>query len=199
MYIYIGSVFISIQEESIILMTCSTVKMAIIDQQGRIFGKFSVLDLTAIGAIGVSGIGLFFVPSNSGTSIAQVLTAETKIVEVQMMVRGLTVLEPEQLIKVGETPNVIIRNQPRGKVNIKAVRLLVPKIPVPKLDGTVITVPDPRLQDTYSRDFVITLTANAKITNDGVVLDGDKVKVGTPLEIESAKYVMRGSVMAVKY
>lgn len=171
----------------------------IIDRQGRIFGRVSVVDLTAIAIIGVSGIGLFFVPSNNGTSIAQVLTAETKTVEVQMMVRGLTVLEPEQLIKAGETPNVIIRNQPRGKVRIKAVRLLVPQIPVPKLDGTVVTVPDPRLKDTFSRDFVITLTASAKITADGVVLDGDKIKVGTPLEIESAKYVMRGSVMSVRF
>jgi hypothetical protein len=115
------------------------------------------------------------------------------------MVRGLTVLDPDNLVKVGEKPNIIIRNQPRGQVTVKTVRVLVPKIAVPKLDGTVGIQPDPRLEETYSRDFAITLQANAKITKDGVVLESDKVKVGTPIEIESFKYIMRGSVMSVRY
>ncbi len=173
--------------------------MAILDQRGRLFGKLNVLDLGAILVIVLTLIGLFLVPSNSGTSIAQIVAAETKPVEVDIVVRGLTVLEPDNLIKVGEKPNVIIRNQPRGQVTVNAVRVLVPKIPVPKLDGTVSTVPDPRLAETYSRDFVITLGANAKITSDGVILENEKVKIGTPIEIESAKYIMRGSVMSVKY
>jgi len=173
--------------------------MAILDQQGRLFGKVSILDVGAIAIVSLTLIGLLLVPSNNGSSIAQINNAETKLVEVEIMVRGLTVLDPDNLVKVGEKPNIIIRNQPRGQVTIKTVRVLIPKIAVPKFDGTVTTQPDPRLEETYSRDFAITLQATAKITNDGVVLESDKVKVGTPIEIESAKYIMRGSVMSVRY
>ncbi|AFY74968.1 hypothetical protein Syn7502_03068 [Synechococcus sp. PCC 7502] len=173
--------------------------MAILDQQGRLFGKLSIVDVGAIAVISVSLVGLFLVPSNTGTSIAQIVTAETKPVEVEIMVRGLTVVDADNLIKAGERPNIIIRNQPRGQVTVKAVKVLVPKIPVPKADGTVNIITDPRLEETYSRDFAVTLGANAKITSDGVILESEKVKVGTPIEIESAKYIMRGSVMAVRY
>jgi Domain of unknown function (DUF4330) len=173
--------------------------MAILDQQGRLFGKISILDVGAIAVVAITLIGLFLVPSNTGNSIAQIVTAETKPVEVEIMIRGLTVTEPNNLIKVGDKPNIIIRNQPRGQVTVKAVKVLIPKIPVPKLDGTVSVVPDPRLEETYSRDFAITLGANAKITNDGVILESEKVKIGTPIEIETAKYIMRGSAMAVRY
>ncbi len=173
--------------------------MAILDQKGRLFGKISIMDLGAIAIVSLTLVGLLLVPSNSGTSIAQIVTAETKPVEVEMMVRGLTVVDPESLIKVGERPNIVIRNQPRGQVTVKVVKILVPKIPVPKADGTVNIIPDPRLEEIYSRDFAITLQANAKVTNDGVVLESEKVKVGTPIEIESPRYIMRGSVMSVRY
>jgi hypothetical protein len=173
--------------------------MAIIDQQGRLFGKISILDIGAIAVVSLTLIGLFLVPSNSGTSIAQITTAEIKPVEVDIMIRGLSALDPDTLIKAGEKPNIIIRNQPRGQVTVKAVRLLVPKLPVPRADGTVNIIPDPRLEETYSRDFIITLQANAKITNDGVILESEKVKVGTPIEIESPRYIMRGSTISVRY
>jgi len=173
--------------------------MAILDQKGRLFGKISILDVGAIAVVSLTLIGLFLVPSNSGTSIAQITTAEIKPVEVDIMIRGLTVLEPESLIKVGEKPNIIIRNQPRGQVTVKAVRLLVPKIPVPMANGTVNVIPDPRLEETYSRDFIITLQANGKVTNDGVILESEKVKIGTPIEIESPRYIMRGSSISVRY
>lgn len=173
--------------------------MAILDRQGRLFGKISILDLGAIAAVLLALVGLFLVPGNNGNSIAQIATAETKPVEVEIMVRGLTVIDPDDLVKAGEKTDIIIRNQPRGQVEIKTVKVLVPKIAVPKLDGTVVALPDPRLADTYVRDFAIVLAANAKVTSDGVIFGSDKVKVGTPVDIEGAKYIMRGSVMSVRY
>ena len=77
--------------------------------------------------------------------------------------------------------------------------VLIPKIPVPKLDGTLAVLPDPRMADSYQRDFAITLAANAQVTNDGVIFASDKVKVGTTIEIEGPKYLIKGSVMDVRY
>jgi len=173
--------------------------MAILDRQGRLFGKVSILDVGAIAVILLAGVGLFLVPNNTGTSIAQIVAADIKPVEVEMMVKGLTVADAENLIKVGESANITIRNQPRGQVGIKAVKIITPRVVVPKPDGTIATVPDPRLSEIYSRDFAITLEAKAKVTEDGVIFGSEKVKVGTPVEIESAKYIMRGSVIGVRY
>jgi hypothetical protein len=173
--------------------------MAILDRQGRLFGKVSILDLGAILAIVIALFGLFFVPGKSGDTIAQIGTAPIKPVEVEIMVRGLTVRYPDQLVQVGEKTQIIIRNNPRGEVEITAAEALIPKVPVPMLDGTVKALEDPRLSEIYVRDFAITLAGDAQVTNDGVIFGGEKVKIGTQVEIESPKYVMRGSVMDIRY
>jgi hypothetical protein len=168
-----------------------------IDREGRLLGKVNIVDLAAILIIVATAFGLFVVPGKSGYSTAQIATAQTKPVEIEIMVRGLTVREPDRLLKEGAMTSILIRNQERGKIEIKKVEVLVPKIPVPKPDGTVITIEDPRLGDTYVRDFAITLAGNAQVTGEEVVFANEKVKIGTPIEIEGARYSVRGSVMGI--
>lgn len=174
-------------------------RMAILDRQGRLFGKFSILDIGAIATILIVLIGLLLVPGNSGSSIAQILTAENKTVQVVMNVRGLSAVDPQELVKVGDQVNIIIRNQPRGKVKVAKVDIAVPKIVAAKADGTAVFFDDPRAVATSQSDLAITLEATAQITNDGAVFAGEKVKVGTSIDIEGAKYIIRGSAMAVRY
>ncbi|MFN9858975.1 MAG: DUF4330 domain-containing protein, partial [Pseudanabaena sp.] len=83
--------------------------MAILDRQGRLFGKLSILDIGAIATILIVLIGLIVVPGNNGSSIAQMLTAENKTVQVDMNVRGLSATNPQNLIKIGDKINIIIR------------------------------------------------------------------------------------------
>lgn len=168
-----------------------------IDGEGRLFGKVSILDIGAVLIIVGAVLGLFIVPGKSGYSTAQIATAQTKPVEIEIMVRGLTVREPDRLLKEGEMTSILIRNQERGKIEVRKVEVLVPKIPVPKPDGTVITIEDPRLGDTFVRDFAITLAGNAQVTGEEVVFANEKVKIGTPIEIEGARYSIRGSVMGI--
>ncbi len=93
--------------------------MALLDRQGRLFGKFSILDIGAIATILIVLIGLLIVPGNGGSSIAQMLSAENKTVQVDMNVRGLSATNPQSLLKIGDKVKIIIRNQPRGEVTIK--------------------------------------------------------------------------------
>ncbi|MFN5963644.1 MAG: DUF4330 domain-containing protein, partial [Pseudanabaena sp.] len=102
--------------------------MAILDRQGRLFGKLSILDIGAIATILIVLIGLIVVPGNNGSSIAQMLTAENKTVQVDMNVRGLSATNPQNLIKIGDKINIIIRNQPRGEVTIKKVSISTPQV-----------------------------------------------------------------------
>ena len=46
--------------------------MAIVDSQGRLFGKVSILDIGAALIILMVLVGIFVVPGDSGSSIAQV-------------------------------------------------------------------------------------------------------------------------------
>ncbi|MGQ9866769.1 MAG: DUF4330 domain-containing protein [Pseudanabaenaceae cyanobacterium] len=173
--------------------------MAWLDRRGRVLGKVSVLDVGAIAVLVLAALAFFWVPAKGGQSVAQLAGGTSQPVEFDLMVRGLTVLKPEELLNVGDRPNLMVRNQPRGQVEVKAVKVLVPRIPVPTLDGQVTVVSDPRLAELYVRDFAVTLAATGTVTDDGLVVGGDKIKIGTPVDLEGPRYVMRGSVMDVRF
>lgn len=169
------------------------------DKQGRIFGVVSLLDVLSIALILLVLVGVILVPGNGGYSIAQLVTAENKPVQVEMVVRGLSAREPQNLIKAGDKVSVIIRNQPRGEVTVESVVFIEPKVLVPTTDGKAKALADPRAQETFQTDAMIVLAGSAKITNDGVIFGNEKVKVGTGIDIEAPSYILRGSTMAVRY
>jgi hypothetical protein len=159
--------------------------MAILDSQGRLFGKVSILDIGAALVILSVIIGIFFFPGTSGT-VAQ-LGSTTKPVEVDVWVRT-AMSNPLNSLKVGEKTNLIIRNQPYGNVTIKAIREVPQTVAVPQPDGSVKSLPDPRPQGDIGRNFVVTLSGTAQITKNGPVLGNNKIKVGVPIEIEGFNY-----------
>jgi Domain of unknown function (DUF4330) len=172
--------------------------MKILDSQGRLFGKISILDLGAALVILLVVLGIFVFPGTSG-SVAQIGTT-TKPIEVDVVVRGLSIRNPEELIKEFQTKkktNIIIRNQPYGQVNIKSVRELPRTLLIPQPDGTVKQLTDPR-KDIFSTDMLITLSGNARITDNGPVLGNSKIKVGTPVELEGFDYNFNSSVIDLR-
>jgi Domain of unknown function (DUF4330) len=173
--------------------------MKLLDAKGRLFGKLSLLDLGAALIILMVLVGVFFYPGTSG-SVAQV-GAVTKPVEVDVMVRGLTVSDPEalyQTLKTAGTTNVIIRNQPYGEVAIKDVQLLPRSVAVPQPDGSVKSFPDPRPELNYTMDMLITLMGDAQVTEGGPVFGNSKVKIGTQIEIEGELYGFFTSTVGVR-
>ena len=173
--------------------------MAILDAKGRLFGKISLLDIGAALVILMVLVGIFIFPGTGG-SVAQV-GGNTKPVEVDVMVRGLTVSDPEglfQTLKNSETTNVIIRNQPHGQVEIKDVIKLPRSQAVPQPDGTVKSFPDPRPELDYTIDMLITLADNALITENGPVVGNSPVKIGTQIQIEGDLYSFYTSTVGVR-
>lgn len=169
----------------------------LIDSQGKIGGKISIIDLGALIILGIALISILILPGKGSSLIAN--GSKTQAVEVDIMVRGLSVLKPNQLLKPGDNTSIVIRNQPRGEITVKQVIPLIPKIPVPQPDGSVKAITDPRLDELYIRDFAITLVANATVTDDGVIFGGDKVKIGTAVDLETQRFLIRGSVMDVRF
>ncbi|MGK7900651.1 MAG: DUF4330 domain-containing protein [Hormoscilla sp.] len=173
--------------------------MAILDDKGRLFGKVSILDIGAALVILLVIFGIFFYPSTSG-SVAQI-GVQTKPVEVDVLIRGLSVRDPQSLVsqfQSSKKTNIIIRNQPYGQVDVKSVQVLERDVIVPQPDGSVKAYRDPRLSQALAIDLLLTLAGNAQITDNGVVLGNSKLKIGTPVELEGLTYNFNGSVIDVK-
>jgi hypothetical protein len=172
--------------------------MKIIDSKGRLFGKISILDLGAACIILMVLVGIFIYPGATG-SIAQV---NTKTVEVDAIVRGLNVLDPDVFfkdMKDEKKVSIVIRNQPAGVLEVKSIQELPRTVLIPQPDGSAKPMEDPRPETKYSQDLILTMTGKAQITDDGVVLDGaKKVKIGNVVELDGASYNFNGTVIDVR-
>ncbi len=173
--------------------------MAILDSRGRLFGRIGILDAGAVLVVLLTIAGIFFVPGDSG-SVAQI-GATTQPVEVDVMVRGLTVTDPQGLVDSirdeGQT-EIIIRNQPFGRVEVQSIRELPRSVAAPQPDGTLKPVPDPRPELDFTVDMLITLVDDAQITDDSVVFGNNKVKIGSGIELEGRTYRFNTSVVGVR-
>ena len=97
-------------------------------------------------------------------------------------------------IKKGDKTFISIRNVPYSDLEILDVKADRRKIVLPTLSSKtlVIVVEDESQPDLY--DVVVTLTDKAKITKDGAVVGGNKVKLGLPITLEGPDYKFTGSV-----
>ncbi len=170
--------------------------MAIIDAKGRLFGKFSILDVGAALIILMVIIGIVIVPGEGGQSIAD--SGNTKPVELDTLVLGLNVRDPNKLFKDGDTTHFIIRNQPYGQVKIKKIETLPRSFAFGLPNGTVKILDEPRLESQFSRNMLITLEGEGRDTSKGPLLGNVPIKIGTPVELEGRLYTFRASVVDVR-
>ncbi len=124
------------------------------------------------------------------------IEATSKIV-FKVFMRGVTFSGEEIPIKKGEKTFISIRNVPYSDLDVVDVNADRRKIVIPTLTGSkVVTVTDEAQPDLY--DVVVTLTDTAKITKDGAVVGGNKIKMGLPITLEGADYKFSGSVSDIK-
>ncbi|NER39990.1 MAG: DUF4330 domain-containing protein [Oscillatoria sp. SIO1A7] len=172
--------------------------MTILDSKGRLFGKVSVLDVGAalVILLVIAGIFVFPGPSGSGAIGAD----PKKPIEVDLIVRGLRVRDPDIIIQELETgkTNIFIRNQRQGEIGVKSIKRIRRQVVVPQPDGSVKALPDPRVEDIFSTDLLLTLTGKAEITPDGPVLGNDKLKIGTTVQLDGKTYNFNSSVIDVR-
>ena len=171
--------------------------MKILDSQGRLFGKLSILDVAAALIVLLVAVGIFFFPGTSGGSVAQVGTS-VKPVEIDAIAIGLKGTNVPDLFKAGDKINVVIRNQPSGQITIKSVKTLTRTLAVPQPNGTLKALPDPREEEAFSKNMMFTLEGKGQLTENGPVLGNTKVKIGTTLELEGSKYIFNASVIDVR-
>ena len=116
----------------------------------------------------------------------------------QVFLRGVTLTGPEAPMAVGDETFITIRNVPCTNLKVADIRIDTKKAILPPKNGK-----DPLVIEDVSQpflyDMLITLIVdNAKITKDGAVVGGNKIKIGLPVTLEGPSYKLNGSVSDVR-
>ena len=123
--------------------------------------------------------------------------ADVKIA-LQVFIRNAVLTQAKNPIVKNTQSYVTIRNVPYSKLTVIdsiAIRKSV-VIPVPSQGKPASVVDDISLPFQY--DIVVTLTDKAKLTDDGYVAGGNKIKIGTPIVLEGFNYRLNGIISAVE-
>lgn len=121
----------------------------------------------------------------------------TETIEFQVMFKGVSLTDERLPFVIGEKSFITIRNVPYTELEITKVQYAPKKyiIEVPNSKTPFLLIDDPTQPFQY--DFIITLKDNAKITHDGAVVGGNKIKIGMPIVLEGYNYRLGGTVSNV--
>ena len=160
--------------------------------------SFSPIDaVAAVVALAALG-GVIWSPKLSN-AVAKA-TGAVKPVQVSVDVRHLYSANPEQLLNSAREEaalNIVIRNQPAGRVTLVSVDDLTNSLTAVQPDGSVVVADAPSTALPRHARFV--MEANAEIKPSGVVIGGTKLKVGVPVELEGRLYRLNGVVSGVTH
>lgn len=168
--------------------------MALLNEQGKLLGRINIVDFIIGGIILLGVLGIFLVQSGTHITSGQMVEGETDIL-ITVQIPNLKTLDP-QLFEPHKKTAITIRNQPRGDVLIEQVSSNPVRITGVLPSGKPVLVDD--LAQTNGYDYLIQLKDHAKITKDGYVSEGVKVKVGLPIELEGFKYRVYGKIVNVE-
>ena len=155
--------------------------------------KFSVIDLIII--IGIAAallVGLFTAKNYRQTADKQI--EATSPISFQVFLRGVTVTGDDFPIKVEDKTFITIRNVPYTELTVTGVSSQPRKAFAPNSKSIVVN--DPSQPDLY--DAVVTINDIAKITKDGAVVGGNKIKIGLPVTLEGEVYRFNGIISDVR-
>ena len=114
------------------------------------------------------------------------------------MIRSVSLTDAKNPFKIGEESFITIRNVPYTKLQIIDVASSPKKtiLPVNNPQQPFIVIDD--YSQPFQFDFVVTLIDDAKITKDGPVVGGNKIKIGLPIVLEGFNYRIGGSISNVQ-
>lgn len=154
--------------------------------------KVKPVDLIIILGVSIALIVGFVTYKNFRQTAAKQIEATSEIC-FQVFIRGITYTGSDLPIKAGEKTFISIRNVPYSDLDIVNVKVDRKKIVLPVLKANkVMVVDDVSQANVY--DVLVTLTDTAKITKDGAVVGGNKIKMGLPITLEGKDYKFTGTV-----
>lgn len=163
----------------------------------NILGKFNIVDIIIIiGVIIALFVGVFTMKHFRQTADKQI--EATSPITFQVFLRGVTVTGENFPIKVGAKSFITIRNVPYTELNVIDVTSSPRRTAVSsaKTAEQYVLVNDPAQPALY--DAIITVSDTAKITKDGAVVGGNKIKMGLPVTLEGENYKFNGTISDVR-
>ena len=121
------------------------------------------------------------------------IEAETKV-DIEVYFRGVVITSKNSPFKEGEEAFITIRNVPYTKLRIKNTSYERKKIMLPLGNSSKSYQIVDDLTSPFNYDFLVTLEDDAKITKDGAVVGGNKIKIGLPVTLEGVDYKLNGVV-----
>lgn len=157
----------------------------------KLFKKLRPLDLIIIVIIlAAMLVGALTFFGKRATSSAQI-EASTKV-DIEVYFRNVVVTSNNSPFETGDETFITIRNVPYTKLKITNVNYDRKKVILPTVNNNYQVVDD--LSSPFSYDFLVTVEDDAKITKDGAVVGGNKIKIGLPVTLEGVDYRLNGVV-----
>ena len=122
----------------------------------------------------------------------------TSPISFQVFLRGVTVTGEDFPIKQNESTFITIRNVPYTELKVLDVQSSPRMTAINnelKSDKYTL-IKDPSQPALY--DAIVLITDVAKITKDGAVVGGNKIKMGLPVTLEGKNYKFNGTISDVK-
>lgn len=158
----------------------------------EILKKFKTVDLIITAGIILALVVGFVTFKNFRQTASNQIEATSKI-SFEVFIRGITLTGNEIPLQAKEKTFISIRNVPYSDLDIVAVKADRKKVVLPVLNSKkVMVVEDVSQANMY--DITVTLTDTAKITKDGAVVGGNKIKIGLPITLEGKDYKFNGTV-----
>lgn len=159
--------------------------------------NFNLVDvIIVLGVIIALIVGIFTTKHFRQTADKQI--EATSAITFQVFLRGVTVTGEEFPIKPQDKTFITIRNVPYTELNVINVSSEERKAAIAsnKAVGQYVVINDPAQPAIF--DAVVTITDTAKITKDGAVVGGNKIKMGLPVTLEGQNYKFNGTISDVR-
>lgn len=159
--------------------------------------NFNIVDIIIVlGVIAVLIVGVVTMKHFRQTADKQI--EATSAITFQVFLRGVTVTGEEFPIKAEDKTFITIRNVPYTELNVVKVTSQARQTAIPsqRVKEQYVLINDPAQPAIY--DAVVTITDTAKITKDGAVVGGNKIKMGLPVTLEGENYKFNGTISDVR-
>lgn len=159
----------------------------------KIKNKFNFVDVViVVGVVIALIVGICTAKHFRQTADNQI--EATSPITFQVFLRGVTVTGEKFPIEVGAKSFITIRNVPYTELEVISVNSQSRKTFAPNSKAVIID--DPAQLALY--DAIVTIKDVAKITKDGAVVGGNKIKIGLPVILEGEKYKFNGTVSDIQ-
>lgn len=152
-----------------------------------------IVILLVIAALGVGYLTYKHFRETGGKQIEK-----TAKIAFQVFLRGVTITGNQNPIKVGDKTFISIRNVPYTDLQVVDTKIDTKKIVMPNPGGKPPFILVQDFGQIFMYDIIVTVVDTAKITKDGAVVGGNKIKIGLPITLEGKDYKFNGTVSNIQ-